>query len=484
MPAKLMFNLKSIVLLIILFGNSSQVSLAHASKNEADAGKPNVILMMADDLGWGDTSYNGHEILKTPHLDAMADNGLVFNRFYAGAPVCSPTRGSALTGRHPYRYGIFFANTGKLPRQEFTLTEFLKSKGYRTGHFGKWHLGTLTTKIKDSNRGKPGNVKDYSPPWEHGFDVSFSTEAKVPTYDPLIRPEGVTSNTWWDPVDSDKPGVPYGTYFWADGKLVDKGLRGDDSKVIMDHAIPFIEHAAKNKKPFFTVIWFHTPHLPVVAGKDHRQPYLKYSKYQQHYYGCVAALDEQVGRLRMKLRELGVSDNTMLWFASDNGPEGNAKAPGSAGNLRGRKRSLFEGGVRVPGILEWPAHIKKARKTDVPGSTLDYLPTVMDYLAGKMPDQREIDGTSLRGVIEGKTTQRSKPIPFESRNQAAWTEQQFKLVVNNLGKNEKLMLFDITKDPTEKNDLAKEHPERVKKMRTALEAWRNRAKQSLKGNDY
>ncbi|MBM4076939.1 MAG: hypothetical protein FJ267_15020, partial [Planctomycetes bacterium] len=139
--------------------------------------RPNIVLMMADDLGWGDTGYNGHRILRTPHLDKMVEQGLKFNRFYSASPVCSPTRGSCLTGRHASRYGIKTANDGTLKDREICLAEFLSSCGYATGHFGKWHLGTLTTNLVDSNRGKPGNHQDFSPPWRHGFQTCFSTEA-------------------------------------------------------------------------------------------------------------------------------------------------------------------------------------------------------------------------------------------------------------------------------------------------------------------
>jgi len=133
--------------------------------------RPNIILCMADDLGWADPGFNGNSIIKTPSLDAMAEAGLRFTRFYSAAPVCSPTRGSCLTGRHPYRYGITFANVGHMPKEEVTLAEVLKTQGYATGHFGKWHLGTLTKTEKDSNRGGPRGAKHYSPPWENGFDV-------------------------------------------------------------------------------------------------------------------------------------------------------------------------------------------------------------------------------------------------------------------------------------------------------------------------
>ena len=143
------------------------------------AEKPNIILLMADDLGWGDVGFNGNKTIKTPHLDAMAKNGLKFNRFYAAAPVCSPSRGSCITGRHPYRYGIPFANSGHMKPEELTLAELLKVQGYSTGHFGKWHLGTLTKTVKDANRGGPRSMKHFSPPQANGFDVCFSTESKV-----------------------------------------------------------------------------------------------------------------------------------------------------------------------------------------------------------------------------------------------------------------------------------------------------------------
>ena len=155
----------------------------------------------------------------------------------------------------------------------------------------------------------------------------------------------------------------------------------------------------QEQTPFFAAIWFHAPHLPVVAGPEHVAAYRQHDVYTRNYYGCITALDEQVGRLRAKLRELGVAENTMLWFCSDNGPEGRAgKAPGSAGPLRGRKRSLYEGGVRVPGIVEWPGHVRPGT-TDVAAVTSDYLPTVLDVLDVTYPSDRPLDGVSLKEVI-------------------------------------------------------------------------------------
>jgi len=433
---------------------------------------------MTDDQGWGDTGYNGHPTLKTPHLDAMAAEGIRFQRFYSGAPVCSPTRGSALTGRHPYRYGVTFANVGHMRPEEITLAEALKTRGYTAGHFGKWHLGTLTTAIRDSNRGRPGDASHFAPPWQNGFDVCFSTEAKVPTWDPMKTP------------GSDQP---YGThYFNTDGSVETENLDGDDSRVIMDRAIPFIRNAARQKRPFLAVIWFHTPHLPCVAGPDYRAMYEDVDGADPAYHGCITAMDDQVGRLRRELRELGVDENTMLWFCSDNGPEGAAgKAPGSTGGLRGRKRSLFEGGVRVPGILVWPDRIEQPRTVDVPTSTLDYFPTVLDVLGFHVPARPQpLDGVSLLPLIEGKMTQRPRPIGLQSSGQVALIDNRYKLIrtrgrkPNSESGAAGYMLFDLMADPNETTDLAAEKPEVVAAMQRTLEDWQASCRRSAEGEDY
>ncbi len=164
--------------------------------------RPNIVLFMTDDLGWGDTGFNGCRVDSTPNLDRMAAEGTILDRFYAAAPVCSPTRGSCLTGRHPYRYGIFGANTNHLPESEVTLAEMVKPLGYATGHFGKWHLGTMTRIIRDSNRGgNPTFDAHKTLPTDHGFDAFFSTEAKTPTWDSQIKPvKHGLANKWWNAV--------------------------------------------------------------------------------------------------------------------------------------------------------------------------------------------------------------------------------------------------------------------------------------------
>lgn len=451
------------------------------------AEKPNIILVMCDDLGWGDVGFNGNKIIRTPHLDTMAKNSLRFERFYAAAPVCSPTRGSCITGRHPYRYGVYFANTGHMKTEELTLAELLKKHGYATGHFGKWHLGTLTKTETEANRGGPRGVKNFSPPQVNGFDVCFSTESKVPTWDPMLRPKNNKSKTWWDPA---KDNGPYGTAYWNEkGARVTENLRGDDSRVIMDRAIPFIRAAVKKEQPFFTIVWFHAPHLPVVAGPEYTKLYAKHEKFAQHYYGCITALDEQVGRLRKELRTLGIADNTLVTFCSDNGPEGNASAPGSAGHFSGRKRSLLEGGIRVPGLVEWPAKIKPG-VTAIPAVTSDYLPTILDLIGAEQTDKRPLDGISLVPLFKGKMKERGQPIGFQSAGQVALISDRYKIYGSGGRKKEqeltlpKLKLFDLKKDPSEKNDLAAQHPDLIKKMTATLKQWRKSCRHSDTGGDY
>ena len=314
---------------------------------QAQPRRPNIILIMSDDLGYGDTGFNGHPVIRTPHLDQLRQEGGRFTRFYAGGPVCSPTRGTCLTGRHYARYGVTHANAGRLPVQEVTLPQLCKPMGYRCGHFGKWHLGTMTTQVRDSNRGGPEHTDEFSPPWLHGFDTCFSTEAKVPTWDPMRvpdEPENLRDHT---------PGKPFGTRYWDQhGQPVDDNLEGDDSRVIVDRAEPFIRQSVAEDAAFLAVVWFHAPHAPVVAGPDDRAMYADRCTQEQHYFGCVTAMDEQIGRLNQLVKDLGVADNTVIWFCSDNGPEGSGdpsrdgRNRGVTGGLRGRKRSLFNGGVQ------------------------------------------------------------------------------------------------------------------------------------------
>ncbi len=444
---------------------------------------PNIVLLMADDMGWADPSYTGNSISKTPNLDKMAAQGVRFNRFYASSPVCSPTRGSCITGRHPYRYGVFFANTGHMPKEEFTLAEALKTKGYTTGHFGKWHLGTLTKTEKDANRGgKISQIKNYSPPWENGFDVCFSTESKVPTWNPMITPNSSAGD-----IGKRVEGEPFGTAYWTGPKQkATSNLEGNDSRIIMDRVIPFIENATEKKQPFFAVIWFHAPHLPVVAGEKYKQLFSRYNEDIQNFYGVIYAMDEQIGRLQSFLKEKNVADNTIMFFTSDNGPEGRmqkGRTQGTAGILKGRKRSLYEGGVRVPGLMSWPSGIKKHILTDIPFSTLDYFPTIMDIVGFSDTGLvKPIDGISMVPFLKGEMKERPVPIGFESKNQQAFMNNRYKIY--SADKGETFELYDIVNDPAESIDIFKEYPEIVLELSKQLTQWRKSCSDSFNGKDY
>lgn len=444
-------------------------------------------MIMCDDLGWGDTGFNGNEIIKTPNLDLLASKGMVFNRFYSASPVCSPTRASCLTGRNPYRMDIPNANSGHMKIEEVTLAEILRKHKYKTGHFGKWHLGTLTTKIKDANRGNPGIPEHFSIPSQHGFDEFFSTESKVPTYDPMKKPKiydekiGESPRYGWAHIENEEDTEPFGTYYW-DGKemLVEQNLEGDDASLIMDRAIDFIQKSSTSEDPFFCVIWLHTPHLPVVADKIHRDLYKDQDFKEQLYYGTITAMDEQVGRLWKTLNELEERKNTMIWFSSDNGPENGT--PGSSGPFRERKRSLYEGGVRVPAFCVWENGIASNQFSSVPMVTSDYLPTILDMISIKHNLLRPIDGISLKRIITGDQKERGKSIGFLFREKMSWVNDRYKLISTDDGNT--FELYDIIHDPEENHDILVNQNEIAVRMQKELSEWMKSINFSRKGGDY
>ena len=450
----------TLVLLLACQGTRGAESDRPSAKS---AQRPNIILVMSDDQGYGDAGFRGHPVLQTPGIDALARDGLLFERFYAAAPVCSPTRGSCLTGKHPKRLGITGANSGHLPLEEPNLATLLGGAGYATGHFGKWHLGTLTRDVKDANRGGPRGAAHYAPPWERGFDVCFSTESKVPTWDPLVVPvEGLGAKAG---AGGKTPGEPYGTRYWiGPGASVDSGLDGDDSRLVMDRALEFIGDAAEGERPFLSLIWFHAPHLPAIGGGEFLEPYADLDLEERHYYACLTAMDAQIVRLRARLDELGIAGDTMLWFASDNGPEN--KTPGSTAGLRARKRSLHEGGIRVPGLLVWPGRVSSGA-VSVPASTSDYLPTILDVLGHAQPEG--LDGISLTPWFSGDDPERGAPIGFAQGKQRAWTGDRFKLITKDAGAS--YALFDLLADPAETIDVTAAHPSTAETMQREFERW-------------
>ena len=440
-------------------------------------GHPNIILLMADDLGWGDVGFNGNKKIITPNLDKMAEAGVRFTNFYAAAPLCSPTRASVLTGRSPFRQGIFAAHTAGMRPAEQTIAEVLKKEGYRTGFFGKWHLGWVEPE-KIESRGF------YSPPSYHGYDETFATKSAVPTWNPTKYPDN------WNGFGKGKNGEWGGSIYVYNGEPVTENLNGDDSRIIMDRAIPFIEKSIKEEKPFLATIWFHAPHEPVVAGPEYLAKYPELPEDQKHLYGCITAMDEQIGRLKSFLQEKGVDENTILFFCSDNGPaDPQAKAGiASAEPFRGHKHQMWEGGLRVPSVIEWPGKIDSGTTSKFTACTSDYFPTILEMLEIPVPNRVPLDGVSLLPVLKGEDLERT--VPFASGYQRlykntelyAFIQGQYKICIPDKG--EKMMLFDLEKDQTESNNLAEEKPEVFAKLKVGLEKVKTSWKESREGKDY
>lgn len=479
MPVKNLF----VFSLIIAFATTSCSESEELHKME----KPNIILIMTDDQGWYDAGFNGNDVIKTPHTDLLASQGIILNRFYSASAVCSPTRASVLTGRNPLRMNIPYANSGHLKKEEITLPELLKHQGYATAHFGKWHLGTLTKSEIDANRGgRPDFIQDYTLPTEHGYDQYFCTESKVPTYDPMLYPtqygEGESKRFGWRALHSIGTSQKYGTAYWvAENQKETTDLRGDDSRILIDRVLPFIENSRKEKKPFFSTIWFHTPHLPVVSDSIHRDYYKELDLKTQLYYGTITAMDEQVGRLWKKLEEEGIEENTILFFCSDNGPE--RETPGSAGVFRGRKRSLFEGGVRVPAFVIWKNTLRGGRRIDFPMVTSDYLPTLLDILNVEYPENnRPMDGISVLEALKGSQKERTAPIGFIADPHISWVTHRYKLISDK--KLESFELYDLLTDSSEQENRLDEFPQVVAKMKMDLLDWLNSVENSKNGEDY
>jgi len=403
--------------------------------------RPNIILVMADDQGWGQVGYNGHPLLKTPNLDAMAAAGIRFERFYAAGPVCSPTRASVLTGRTHTRTGV--PTHGKrLCLQEKTLPQALKKAGYTTAHFGKWHLNGVR------GNGIPVLGDDLNHPGHYGFDVWLS----------------VTNYFDMDPLMS------------RNGKF--EYFKGDSSEVIVAEALKFMRK--QKDSPFFAVIWYGSPHHPFGAYAEDIEGFPKEQYANQ--LGEIVALDRSIGTLRRGLRDMGIEKNTLVWYTSDNG--GLPVDPDAVGDLRGHKGSVFEGGIRVPGIVEWPGRIKPMT-TDLPASTMDIMPTIVDLL--DLPEDSMMsvrDGESILALFDGGTPRRSHPIPFAFLRQVALIDGGYKLLSTNKGKDDSWQLYDLSNDPGEKNDASAEFPDRFEKMMAEAKDFIRSVDASAEGKDY
>jgi len=258
--------------------------------------------------------------------------------------------------------------------------------------------------------------------------------------------------------------------------------------------LDFIERKSKEENPFLSVIWFHTPHTPVVAGNEQRSKYPNQDMQGQHWFGAISAMDEQIGELRKKLRELQIEENTIVWFCSDNGPS-YIHGYNSSGGLRGKKAELFEGGVRVPAILEWPKKVKASFTSKLPVSTSDFYPTLLAVCGIEMKNQPILDGTEMMNSILNNEQKRETPILFQSpvpnrlKKQETQDMEQFSIVENNfklisINSGESFQLHDLNNDPTESIDISQENKELTKKLKMELRNWQISCKNSAAGNDY
>ncbi len=418
---------------IVGFVPSNNIALAYE--------QPNIILLMSDDQGWKQTGYYGSSTVVSPNLDTMAASGLQLNRFYATSPVCAPTRASALTGRHHNRHGCLNVDNCVLDTEETTLAEAVKQANYVTGHFGKWHMGSFTG-------------PKASTPGENGFD------------------QWVSSKLFFD-LDA--------TDFVRNGED-EPQIDGDGSDFIVEEAIDFIEDAVNNGDKFLAVIWYASPHNPWEALDSDKAVFSTLSDDEQNFYGELYAMDRSIGTLRTKLTALGIEQNTLLWFMGDNGPQDTNPDNQASGGLKGSKGDLWEGGIRVPGLIEWPEMMSSA-KTNIPVSTLDIYPTILDILDITVENQAELDGVSILPLLEGTMTERTGAIPFWydksidtltdiDVGHAVWMNEVYKLhkIVDTDGTVE-YQLYNMKNDAVEETDLSSTNTSAAEGMKTLLETW-------------
>ena len=438
---------------------------------------PNVILVMADDMGWAQTGYYNHPVLETPNLDAMAESGLRMDRFYSGSPHCSTTRATVITGRTNDRTGTFTVG-GSINKQEKTLSAAFRNAGYTTAHFGKWHLNTLNAPNVDD----PMPLSDPHNPGELGFDYWLS-ETNQFNLDPLLSRNGTPER-----------------------------IEGESSEILVDEALRFIGEAHKQDKPAFVMIWYASPHRTFEARDEDMKAFGDLSEASRAHHGEIVAMDKSIGALRQGLRDLGIADNTLVWFCSDNGglptftvtnsagKEYPGVNPDSTGHLRGFKSSLNEGGIRVPGIIEWPGHLEP-RVSNFPASTLDMFPTLIE-VAGLDPDDINAvhDGISLVPVFATEPARRSQPMGFRVSGQYAWLDNDYKLIyyidyeqafVDGEWNGELFAsmtpvheLYNVVEDPSEQDNLMEKQPGIAARMQAELDAWNASVDRSVEGADY
>ncbi len=422
------------------------VLLGAAAASESDApaaARPNIVVMLADDLGYGDLGCFGHPRIKTPELDKLAAEGLKLTSLYAGAPVCSPSRAGFFSGRNPNRLGIrdwIPQGSGVfLPRDTVTTAKRLKDAGYTTCLSGKWHLNSKF------NGQEPT-------PGDFGFDHWFATQNNTKHQDP--------------------------TNFIRDSRKVGP-LKGHASALVVDEAIDFIDKA--DGRPFAVFVTFHAPHEQIETPEAYTSMYADVpDPTTRDYYGSVSLVDHEVGRLVKAIDARGLRDETFVMFTSDNGPEGLRRYPnavhshGSAAPLRGMKLSMWEGGLRVPGVVRWPGRVKPGTESAEPVVFYDLSPTFCAMAGTTPPPGDAVDGVDVTPILEGGKVE-NRPVPlhwqYDKALEGPWRiavrRGPWKLLADADRKN--FALYDVVADVSETRDQAADHPEIVKRLRDELE---------------
>ncbi|MCA9248149.1 MAG: sulfatase [Planctomycetales bacterium] len=404
---------------------------------------PNIVLILADDLGYGGIGCYGHPQVRSPHLDRLAAEGIRFTDFHSNGAVCSPTRAALMTGRYQQRSGIEGVVTAAghrhtgLPLDELTIAELMKQAGYATGICGKWHLG---------------------------YDVKFN-----PTRQGFDFFRGYVSGN----VDYHSH-IDQANYldWWHDAKLQNEP--GYTTDLFTKYAVEFIEQ--HRKEPFFLYIPHEAVHYPLQGRDSPAQralgerpgPKLAPGEDAQDIHQQMAeAMDESVGQVVATIKRLGLGENTLIFFFSDNGP----MPQSSAGPLRGRKGSIYEGGHRVPAIACWPGAIKPGQTSDVQAMGADLLPTFAALAGAKLPQELTLDGRSLQSVLLASGSLAPRDLFWRVGSGRAIRRGDWKLVVTGKGKRESVELFNLADDLAEKHDLASDEPQVAKELREALRAW-------------
>lgn len=456
-----------------------------AANCHADDTRPNFVIVLCDDLGYGDLACFGHPTIQTARLDRMASEGIRFTSFYSAAPVCSPSRVGLMTGRSPNRAGVYDwippASSGQtrpdnrdlvhMRREEPTIASLLKQAGYATCLSGKWHCNS-----QFNSRAQPQ-------PGDAGFDHWFATQNNA-------------SPSHKNPRNFVRNGKPVGP------------LTGTSCQIVADEAIEWLKGHRRDKsaQPFFLYVAFHEPHEPVASPDALVKQYLPVSKNleQAEYFANVHNLDLATGRLLDALKEVGVDKNTLVVFSSDNGPEtlkryrAAARSYGTPRPLRGMKLWTTEAGFRVSGIARWPGKIPAGKVSQEVVSALDLLPTFCSLAGAKLPDGREFDGINCWPALQGESLPREKPLVwcyYNAINQrrVAMRDGNWKVLaklVNAEGQPLKkevnvfpgnanrlkqarladLQVFNVSKDIGENNNLSETRPDETKRLEQRINA--------------